>query len=177
MCSRPEGDCCTTVVGGRAALKTASQNLFSLKNALNKTLGTQHAAVRSQDKAWNDGASARDASGTTLLARLGGAEFKSVSCSTIAGSILFPFYVTSVQPPHSLIQQGDGSCLSMSIATVLAHPVCSCSVLIAAWSVLARMATRGALSSAEDTQDGADCGHAVPAVCRPGRTLQPSNTG
>ena len=75
MRSRPEGDWCTTVVGARAPLKTASQKLFSLKNAFNKMSGEEWRAVRLQEEAWNDGASARNASGTTLHARLGGADF------------------------------------------------------------------------------------------------------
>ena len=50
-----------------------------MKMMARRTLGTEHAAVRPQDKALTDGASTRDASGTTLLARLGGADFISPS--------------------------------------------------------------------------------------------------
>ena len=93
-------------------------------------------------------------------------------------SLLAPYlsFVCHVGAPRSLIPQGDGRCLSMSIVMVFAHPVSSCSASIGVLSVLARMATRGALNCDEDTQCGAHRGHGAPAVYRVGRTLHPSNT-
>ena len=104
--------------------------------------------------------------------------------------ILYPHHDPSLLAPYlflcmsrrcttlvdSLIPQGDGRCLSMSIVTVFAHPVSSCSAPIGVLSVLARMATREALNCDEDTQCGAHRGHGAPAVYRAGRTLHPSNT-